>query len=548
LQRLGALDDQTWLACARETAPREVRVHLLKILAERPVLSEPLRKAAFEAVADPDPHVRRAAAEALAAHPNLANLPVLLNARQNAAENDSHLIHVLRMALRDQLKSTDVWSGLDTLRLSDRDRRDLADVAAGVASPLAAAFLLGHIRAHQEPHDNLVRYLHHVARRGPKGPPEALVTIVQAQGRGPAERLALYRAIQQGCEERGDSLDPRVRGPAGELCRQLLASHSADQVGKGIEAARDFQFAELLPDLQALSRRVDLPEARRAEALSACVALDPAKGMVLLRGLLVDSQAPLGLRETAAIALANLEGPEPQAAVLEALPVAPERLQSTIAAALARHRGGAEALLKAIEAGKGSARLLQERPIVIGLESAEIAHLSERIAALLKGLPPADEKLKQMLADRKSAYFKGIADASQGARVFEKNCANCHQLEGKGARVGPQLDGIGTRGLERLLEDVLDPNRNVDQSFRVTNLALRNGQLVSGLLLREEGEVLIIADSQGKELRVPKASVEERSTAQLSPMPANLATQIADPEFNDLMSYLLKHREEKPMK
>jgi putative heme-binding domain-containing protein len=58
-------------------------------------------------------------------------------------------------------------------------------------------------------------------------------------------------------------------------------------------------------------------------------------------------------------------------------------------------------------------------------------------------------------------------------------------LGGKGAKAGPQLDGIGGRGLDRLMEDILDPNRNVDQSFRATNLALHNGQTVSGLLLRE---------------------------------------------------------------
>lgn len=44
---------------------------------------------------------------------------------------------------------------------------------------------------------------------------------------------------------------------------------------------------------------------------------------------------------------------------------------------------------------------------------------------------------------------------------------------------------------------------------------------------------------------MPKTSVEECSTAQLSPMPANMADQIALPEFNDLISYLLKHRDEK---
>ena len=130
-----------------------------------------------------------------------------------------------------------------------------------------------------------------------------------------------------------------------------------------------------------------------------------------------------------------------------------------------------------------------------------------------------------------------------GAKVFEKHCAVCHQIAGKGARVGPQLDGIGTRGLDRLMEDILDPNRNVDQTLRVTNLALKNGQIVSGLLLREEGEVLILADSQGKEVRVPKSSVDERATSSLSPMPANLVDQIAEEDFYHLMAFLLSKRE-----
>ena len=300
-------------------------------------------------------------------------------------------------------------------------------------------------------------------------------------------------------------------------------------VGLGIEAARDFQFAELITALKEVAGREDLPEARRAEALPAIAAVDPAKALVLLRELLVDSQAALGLRESAAITLANLERPEAQATVLAALPTATERLQSTIAAALARRREGAEALLNAIEAGKGSARLLQERRVVIGLENAEIPHLSERIAGLLKGLPPADQKLSEMMGERRTAFLRGSADSARGARVFEKNCGNCHQLEGKGGRVGPQLDGIGSRGLERLLEDVLDPNRNVDQSFRVTNLALQSGQVVSGLLLREEGEVLIIADSQGKEVRVPKASVEDARPPSSLPCRPTWSTRLPCP-------------------
>jgi putative heme-binding domain-containing protein len=126
--------------------------------------------------------------------------------------------------------------------------------------------------------------------------------------------------------------------------------------------------------------------------------------------------------------------------------------------------------------------------------------------------------------------------------VFVKNCAACHQLAGEGARIGPQLDGIGVRGLDRLLEDVLDPNRNVDQAFRLTTLELRKGQVVSGLLLKEEGAVLVLADAQGKEVRVPRDDVAERTTSQVSPMPADMADKLPEADFYHLLAYLLEQR------
>src|SRR5262249_11206075 len=171
--------------------------------------------------------------------------------------------------------------------------------------------------------------------------------------------------------------------------------------------------------------------------------------------------------------------------------------------------------------------------------------LEERLKTLLAGLPPADQKLAALL-DRRRLEFRSesrLHRSEEGAGIFEKNCGICHQLGNKGARVGPQLDGIGSRGLDRLLEDILDPNRNVDQAFRVTVLALENGQVVSGLLLREEGEILVMADAQGKEVRIPKASVVERKTSPLSPMPANFADQISREDFDRLLSYLLSKRE-----
>jgi putative heme-binding domain-containing protein len=93
--------------------------------------------------------------------------------------------------------------------------------------------------------------------------------------------------------------------------------------------------------------------------------------------------------------------------------------------------------------------------------------------------------------------------------------------------------------VDRLLEDILDPSRNVDQAFRTTILTLKNGQTISGLLLREEGAVMVLADAQGKEVRVPGDTIDEKAVSPLSPMPANFADQIPEAEFYHLLAYLL---------
>jgi putative heme-binding domain-containing protein len=109
--------------------------------------------------------------------------------------------------------------------------------------------------------------------------------------------------------------------------------------------------------------------------------------------------------------------------------------------------------------------------------------------------------------------------------------------------VGPQLDGVGIRGLDRILEDMLDPNRNVDQAFRASILALKNGQVLSGLVVDSEGEFIALADAQGKESRIPKSDVDEQTLSKLSPMPANVPELVTESEFYDLVAYLLSQRE-----
>ena len=95
--------------------------------------------------------------------------------------------------------------------------------------------------------------------------------------------------------------------------------------------------------------------------------------------------------------------------------------------------------------------------------------------------------------------------------------------------------------MERLIEDVLDPNRNVDPAFHTTNVTLKDDTAITGLLRREEGETLVFADSTGKEVVVPKKEIAERRESELSLMPSNFGDIIPVADFHDLMAFLLAH-------
>ena len=214
-----------------------------------------------------------------------------------------------------------------------------------------------------------------------------------------------------------------------------------------------------------------------------------------------------------------------------------------IARGLAGSLEGAEALLGEIGASRASARLLKDATVEQKLTAAKVPDLAERLSRLTADLPATDGRITELIDARRTGFAKATIDTSAGRQVYTKVCAACHQLQDQGAKIGPGLDGVGLRGLERLVEDTLDPSRNVDQAFRTTLISTTGGNVVTGLLLREEGQVLILADAQGKEVRVPAEEVAERSVSRLSPMPANVADLIPEADYYNLLGFLLEQKQ-----
>lgn len=321
-----------------------------------------------------------------------------------------------------------------------------------------------------------------------------------------------------------------------------LALHDTGSVGKrqlaGAELARSLKLAALEPAVTKLFND-STDAAVRAAAGRAWLSLNAIAALPKVEPLVRDAAQPETLRAELAAQLGEQADARGLAVVVAALTNAPSRLQLRFATALVSTAAGTEQLLAAAEAGRVPARLLQDRTLTDRLRASPARDAKNRLAALVKNLPPADVQLQKLIDAKRGEFQSQQANASRGAEVFTKACAVCHQLDGKGALVGPQLDGIGGRGLERLLEDILDPNRNVDKAFRTTVFVLKDGETVSGLQRREEGGAFIYALANGQEARVAKAEVKERRDTETSLMPANFHEALTSAELNDLLAFLL---------
>jgi putative heme-binding domain-containing protein len=277
----------------------------------------------------------------------------------------------------------------------------------------------------------------------------------------------------------------------------------------------------------------------RAAAARALASISKDRHVKDLGAIAADPQVPPPLRDAVAQALGDLNTDAGRAELAAALVDAPKQLQRSLALALTANPAGAQTLLTAVENGKASARLFQDPAVRERLKASGVPDADQRLDRLTRNLPAASEELDRLIQQRRSAFDPATASEDRGAKVFGTHCAVCHKIRGDGGDVGPSLAGLGKRGVDRVLEDVLDPNRNVDAAFRVTILRLKGGDSVAGLLRREEGELLVLADSTGKEQSVPKENVERRALSPLSPMPSNFGELIPPQDLNDLVAFLI---------
>ena len=150
---------------------------------------------------------------------------------------------------------------------------------------------------------------------------------------------------------------------------------------------------------------------------------------------------------------------------------------------------------------------------------------------------PADAALD---ADREIPELKG-GDWARGRSVFfsdQAQCAKCHQVHGRGGRIGPDLSNLIHRDYESVRRDIRLPSATIHPDYLTCLVEMKDGRVLTGVP-RTEGDDLIIGDTQGREYRIRRSDVEALHPSALSIMPEGLEKTVGPERMRDLLTFLL---------
>ena len=129
-------------------------------------------------------------------------------------------------------------------------------------------------------------------------------------------------------------------------------------------------------------------------------------------------------------------------------------------------------------------------------------------------------------------------DTARGKAIFARLCVTCHQLDGVGREIGPNLLSVKAHPPEKLLTSILDPSREVEPRYLAYNCTLNNGEELYGLIASETGNGLVFKLVDGSTREILRSEVQSLRSSQRSLMPDGLETSLTHQDLADLIHYL----------
>ncbi|MDG2383473.1 MAG: PmoA family protein [Pirellulaceae bacterium] len=356
-----------------------------------------------------------------------------------------------------------------------------------------------------------------------------LTELVEEIGRNPNTRQLLLLGMRDGLEGRFDLQPP-------ENWRAVFGALSVrDDESTPIARQLSLKFGDLNAAQALLETLQDGENSLedRQEAIRGLAGLKRPELRSELVALLDDDF----LRTEAIRAMSSFDDESLAETLLERYANFSNKEKLEVVHALASRPGHGWALTRAIRRGDVPrrdvpayvARLLQR---VVGNRFLEIWGPVERLS------PEAEAsfvRFRTLLTDEAIAQ----GDLAKGRELYTQTCSACHQLNGEGGLVGPDLTGANRTDLEYLLGNILTPSAIIGKDYLMTMVFTDDGRVYAGVVIGENDQQLQLRTASVAEpITIAKSQIVDREITKLSMMPEGLLDNLTDPEVINLFAYL----------
>ncbi len=331
-------------------------------------------------------------------------------------------------------------------------------------------------------------------------------------------------------------LQSTVSHPA-ELDAALLAVSWKDP--RGLPAVRQtFRTAGLDPELRlrALQALVATGDTGILESAGAALTTP------IVRGPRTSPETAAAFPGQVLAALGRLEDPKVAEVVLEAFPKLPPEIQPRAVELLTQRAVWAKQLLVAIGEKKLPAESLnqnQVRKLLATRDKELIAAVSRHWGTIREGRNPDRDA---QIAEFRAEFRKNPGDPHRGQEAFKKVCGQCHKMYGQGEEVGPDITSNGRSSFDQLVSNVFDPSLVIGAAFQARTILTKSGRVVTGLVVEDTPERVVLKLQGGKLEAIPRDEIEEEKNSELSLMPEDLERTLKPQELLDLFAFITLDR------
>jgi len=276
---------------------------------------------------------------------------------------------------------------------------------------------------------------------------------------------------------------------------------------------------------------------RISSAKQACEfgASDPEVAKAVLELITAQLSPEVGLGMLEAVSLSDQS--ETGNAMVERFPDWTPNLRQTAIRILLSRTIWTEALIASLEVNKLriSELSLDQKQALLQTGNKKITDKAKVILARGGGLPNAD---RQKVIDDSMFATTQSGDANLGKIVYKNQCSKCHQHQGEGVKIGPDMTGMAAHPKKELLIHIMDPNRDVEGNFRQYVVSTKGGKILTGMLASETKSSIELIDTEAKKQTVLRDDIDEIKASDRSLMPEGFEKQLSKPDLVNLLEFL----------